>query len=93
MKKRFDTYILDTQARLLEERESVRRESQMMIDTINQKVCHFKRSKVTVPVFAFKHRPRYLCCTQYLKALCFCFIQTLFFVTVADKVMKFGIYV
>lgn len=40
MKKRFDTYILDTQARLLEERESVRRESQMMIDTINQKVCH-----------------------------------------------------
>ena len=39
MKKRFDTYILDTQARLLEERESVRRESQMMIDTINQKVC------------------------------------------------------
>lgn len=41
MKKRFDTYILDTQARLLEERESVRRESQMMIDTINQKVCHY----------------------------------------------------
>lgn len=39
MKKRFDTYILDTQARLLEERESVRRESQMMIDTINKKVC------------------------------------------------------
>lgn len=39
MKKRFDTHILDTQARLLEERESVRRESQMMIDTINQKVC------------------------------------------------------
>ncbi|XP_052696420.1 serologically defined colon cancer antigen 8 homolog [Crassostrea angulata] len=38
MKKRFDTYILDTQARLLEERESVRRESQMMIDTINQKL-------------------------------------------------------
>jgi hypothetical protein len=39
MKKRFDTYILDTQARVLEERESVRRESQMMIDTINKKVC------------------------------------------------------
>lgn len=51
------------------------------------------RSKVTVPIFAFKHRPRYLCCTQYLRALCFCFIQTLFFVTVVGKVMKFGIYV
>ncbi|XP_062614586.1 serologically defined colon cancer antigen 8 homolog [Saccostrea cucullata] len=38
MKKRFDSYILDTQARLLEERESVRRESQMMIDTINKKL-------------------------------------------------------
>ena len=45
MKKRFDTYILDTQARLLEERESVRRESQMMIDTINQKVCKSWSSK------------------------------------------------
>ncbi|KAK3094095.1 hypothetical protein FSP39_024078 [Pinctada imbricata] len=38
MKERFDSHILDTQMKLQEERESVRKESHMMIEQINTKL-------------------------------------------------------
>lgn len=38
MKDRFDRGILDTQARLHEERESVRRENKLLVDELNAKV-------------------------------------------------------
>jgi len=39
MKDRFDRGILDTQVRLHEERESVRRENKLLVDELNAKVC------------------------------------------------------
>lgn len=42
MKDRFDRGILDTQARLHEERESVRRENKMLVDELNTKVCCYE---------------------------------------------------
>lgn len=50
MKDRFDRGILDTQARLHEERESVRRENKLLVDELNAKVWSFTH-KTTVRVY------------------------------------------
>lgn len=40
MKERFDRSILDTQAKLHDEREAVRRENKLLVDELNAKVKH-----------------------------------------------------